>query len=55
MKRLQRRRLFNLFAFVLLAFAIYLTMIRKESPVNSLRQAPNTASTHVAAPGSYNH
>jgi uncharacterized membrane protein len=55
LKRLHRRRLFNIFAFALLAFAIYLTMFRKEKSVNSLRQDPNTASTHVMAPGSYNH
>jgi hypothetical protein len=30
MKRSQRRRLFNLFAFALLAFAIYLTVFHKD-------------------------
>ena len=46
MKRSQRRRLFNLFAFGLLAFAIYLTVFHKdEEPLQNSQSASGTVAT----------
>jgi len=48
LKRRHRRRLFNLFAFALLAFAIYLTVFHKEeSTYQSSQSVKNTASVQV--------
>ena len=54
MKRSHRRKLFNVFAFALLAFAIYLTVFHKEDSVGRIRQAPHTASIG-AIPGAGTH
>ncbi|MBC7829025.1 MAG: hypothetical protein H7122_14845 [Chitinophagaceae bacterium] len=43
MKRI-RRKLFNLFAFSLLAFAIYLNFFYKEKPAGLLRSKPSAES-----------
>ncbi len=48
MKRI-RRKLFNLFAFSLLAFAIYLNFFYKEKPAELLRSEPKTQSPKSAA------
>lgn len=43
-KRSHRRRLFNLFAFALLAFAIYLTVFHKDDdPLQSSQSTANTS------------
>lgn len=44
MKRSNRRRLFNLFAFALLAFAIYLTLFYKEED-GGMQAAPASKNT----------
>ena len=48
MKRI-RRKLFNLFAFSLLAFAIYLNFFYKEKPAELLRSKPEAQSLKSAA------
>lgn len=47
MKRSHRRRLFNVFAFALLAFAIYLTVFYKED--DSLQSSPSATNTTITA------
>ena len=49
MKRSVRRRLFNLFALALLAFAIYLTVFHKEEEVMQIRQSTGTAQLQAPA------
>ena len=47
MKRSQRRRLFNLFAFAVLAFAIYLTVFKKDEPVTNMQNMHTGVSQHT--------
>lgn len=51
MKRSIRRKLFNLFAFALLAFAIYLT-VRKDEPATRI-QSPSSAKVNLSAGSAY--
>ena len=45
LKRSQRRTLFNVFAFALLAFAIYLTVFKKEVAEKVMSGASSSASS----------
>lgn len=49
MKRSNRRQLFNLFAFALLAFAIYLTVFHKDNDGLQSTQPVKTATAKVDA------
>lgn len=56
MKRSYRRKLFNAFAFALLAFAIYLTVFRKDDDaVKSIQSSPTASHRVVVVAGENTH